>query len=173
MKIGPKFTWTDEAIATLRRMIGENASGQEIAAAIGAPSRSSVIAKAHRLGIVLALRQGCEPGQGGSRWGRSTPSAKACRKGGESSTRELNDISFEQVVTGGESAATFPHVPILDRKFGQCAFPLWSFDRIPVDQKFCCAAPIERGSYCAEHAALCYGGWVENERAPFIPRRAA
>jgi|SRR6185437_2590497 len=45
------FAWTDERIAELNRLFAEGKNGSQIASAIGAPSRSAVHGKIHRLGL--------------------------------------------------------------------------------------------------------------------------
>lgn len=44
----------------------------------------------------------------------------------------------------------------IDRPFGRCAYPLWDGPRRPYTHQFVCGAPNSIGSYCAEHAKLCY-----------------
>lgn len=49
--------WTDEAIATLRRLLRAGETYSDIAAAIGGVSRNAVIGKASRLGLSGAARR--------------------------------------------------------------------------------------------------------------------
>jgi hypothetical protein len=40
-------------------------------------------------------------------------------------------------------------VTLLKRENNQCAFPLWGWDNVPLEQKFYCGAPVALGeSYC-------------------------
>ncbi|WP_017666346.1 GcrA family cell cycle regulator, partial [Porphyrobacter sp. AAP82] len=45
------MSWTDERIATLRKMWEGGATASEIATELGGVSRNAVIGKAHRLGL--------------------------------------------------------------------------------------------------------------------------
>lgn len=45
------FDWSDKAVTELKRLFDEGLSMSQIAAAIGAPSRNSVIGKLHRNGM--------------------------------------------------------------------------------------------------------------------------
>ncbi|MCX9148688.1 GcrA family cell cycle regulator, partial [Erythrobacter sp. WG] len=45
------MSWTDERIATLRKMWEGGATASEIASELGGVSRNAVIGKAHRLGL--------------------------------------------------------------------------------------------------------------------------
>jgi GcrA cell cycle regulator len=51
------FAWTDERIATLKKLWAEGLSASQIAARLGDITRNAVIGKVHRLG----LSQGCKP----------------------------------------------------------------------------------------------------------------
>ncbi|WP_086620073.1 GcrA family cell cycle regulator [Erythrobacter tepidarius] len=64
------MSWTDERIATLRKMWEGGATASEIAAELGGVSRNAVIGKAHRLGLkarpspVKANEKKAKPGAG-------------------------------------------------------------------------------------------------------------
>ncbi|MBB3937712.1 hypothetical protein SAMN05216566_11450 [Aureimonas phyllosphaerae] len=56
-------------------------------------------------------------------------------------------------------------VRFLDRRAGQCAWPLWGED-VPLGDKRCCgrSIPLER-SYCAQHRARGTSRGTPSERA--------
>lgn len=53
-----KNTWTEDQIATLRRMWGEDRSASDIAKALGGLTRNAVVGKSHRLGLVREQEPG-------------------------------------------------------------------------------------------------------------------
>lgn len=50
---GGHMIWTDERVATLKRLWGEGLSASQIAGRLGGVTRNACIGKAHRLGLVL------------------------------------------------------------------------------------------------------------------------
>ena len=51
-------------------------------------------------------------------------------------------------------------VHFMERRPGQCAWPLWD-EADSFENKLCCGAPVSSGSYCAAHASV--AGRAANE----------
>lgn len=140
--------WTDDRVATLKKLWLEGKSGGEIAKTLrGGVTRNAVIGKAHRLGL---------PKHGGSAnyaGGRSAELKKARPRpvlatynlpASESVDLPLEDVTHAK--------------PIASRIFGrECAWPV-------ADGMACCAPTVNRDSYCEHHKARASAGKVPKLR---------
>lgn len=158
--------WTDERIATLKRMWGEGATRSQIAAALGGGiSRNAVIGKAHRLGLASRpspiIRDGRPSPMKGKRRARSlnadaATSAAAARK---------------RQVAAPEPPKVQGYVPRPRISSRECAWP--EGEALPY--RFCGAPTVEGKPYCTDHCRLAYRGTPtpepENLRPLFQPHK--
>jgi GcrA cell cycle regulator len=158
--------WTADAIEALKQLALEGRSASAIAAAIGAPSRNSVIGKANRIGIKLT----------GSNWKHSAPGAAHA---GVDRPRRAAFPRATPISSLGTAAPAFPRERVR-RVFaeaqvgemrrvgleaiseGDCKWPLGD----PAEEDFAyCGLEAARGqSYCAGHCRMAYR--TPNARAP-------
>lgn len=163
------FTWSPEAEATLRRMYADGETAQAIAFKVGAPSRSAVLGKVHRLGI---NRNPSVPAPVAKKSPRVVPhnivakmataptklQAAATIKGRGLEAR-LDRAIVEQR-PNGDTGALFLEATAL-----QCRMPMPGWDDLPVGEKRVCGREVEmRGvgvmrtptSWCPACRALVY-----------------
>jgi GcrA cell cycle regulator len=145
-----EFAWTPELVERLIAAWNDGASAAEVQIRIGAPSRSAVIGKVHRLrrdGVTLR----------GLKRTASSVSVKVAAAAPQ--------IGDDNVLAKPEPGA----VHFLDAIHGQCHWPLWDCDDEP---KYVCGAAAEPGwSYCYAHRRIAYTGrrpaLVSGEQAGF------
>ena len=118
-----EFVWTPELVERLIAAWNGGASAAEVQVRIGAPSRSAVIGKVHRL-----RRDGVE-----LRGLEQTASSVSVR------------VAAAAPQAGDDGAPAEPKpgaVHFLDAVHGQCRWPLWDHDEEP---KYVCGADAEPG----------------------------
>jgi len=160
------MSWTDERIATLKKMWKEGKSAAEIAKTLGkGVTRNAVIGKAHRMGLSgrpspikksaapkkeaapkKAVAKAAPPARGKK---AATPAAAPTAKTA-APAKEVEDVKiFEKdVVPPGGGVA------LLDLTERMCKWPIGD----PRDDDFTfCGLPIRPGTpYCPDHAAMAY-----------------
>lgn len=142
--------WSDEAVATLKRLHLEGYSFSEIATNIGGVSRNACIGKAHRLGILdtdrpVHLRNGAMAGKVTKERVRPRP--------GRPGYAGYYPPKPRPPVPAFEPA---PTVLFIERHDFQCGFIPDSQDHIPIHQRKCCGAevvPDQPFRFCAYHHA--------------------
>lgn len=158
------FQWTDEAVATLKKLWAEGASAAKIAASYDGPlpTRSAVIGKVHRLGLSGRATT--------SRYqqprARTVPRAAKPRRPKPAPT-PLQAIVAALPVDHVESVEEIV-IPVAERKTldmladGDCRWPIGD----PQDPEFhFCAKPKAAGlPYCERHAVRAY--------VPYAPKTA-
>lgn len=164
-------TWTDENVATLRRMHGAGEPFSRIAHTIGM-SRSAAIGKAHRLGLG-------RPPQPPAVKAAKLPRPKAIREARTPSPpprlpvdpierQELFNARadkaldrFDAIVAASRTDDD-PGVLFLDPGSFRCAMPMPGWDDLPVDQKRVCGKPVAfrsggaPTSYCPACSRIAY-----------------
>jgi GcrA cell cycle regulator len=142
-------TWTEDRIATLRRLWDGGRSASEIALALGGVTRNAVIGKVHRLGIgrrTISTPYGI----------RKRAKTALVRQPGDGKTlaNMARNIAVRRRSIQPEPDAVDPlNITILDRRADQCAYA--TVTDPARDHRFC-GHPVEQGSYCAAHAVKCY-----------------
>jgi GcrA cell cycle regulator len=141
--------WTDDRVATLRKLWAEGLSASQIAKQLGGVTRNAVIGKVHRLGLA----------------GRATPSRPAKRPVRTARPRTVGP-------TAPRLRPATPHLPalvvpeleplrfddgraasVLTIKDSMCKYPIG--DPSTADFAFC-GRESNCGPYCQDHARLAY-----------------
>ena len=164
MGAGHVILWTEEAVATLRKLHTEGLSAAQIARHLGnGCTRNAVIGKLHRLGmsrtpeaasITISLANSSRAAA------KAKPAAPAKPRIGIAG----RGATFEQAPDAPmpklrEVAATGEPARIMDAHFGGCRWPISDPGRGFMDEtRFCCGPRRPGGNYCAEHHAI---GWVK------------
>ena len=178
------WRWTQEASDEAIRLAKEGWSGSEIAKAIGAPARNSVINRVGRLGYRLTAKAGQraavpwteEDNAELERLYMGGTSVRACAKalgrtdGTTSHQVKRLGLKRPKVAPRPKPVVALPTVnrdkawearegttpfPLMDRVFGQCAWPVGEPER-PADQ-LCCGADVPETvskPYCLHHFAM-------------------
>lgn len=145
---GLNMGWTEERVATLRKLWAEGLSASQIAKQLGGVTRNAVIGKVHRLGLA----------------GRATPSRPAKRP-----VRTARPRIVGPTAPRLRPASTMPTVVIpelepmalqdgrpatvLTLNESMCKYPIGD----PTDPAFAfCGRGAAGGPYCADHARLAY-----------------
>jgi GcrA cell cycle regulator len=156
----PPFAWTDDACALLRRMwLDDGASGTEIAAAFGGKlTRNAVIGKAYRMGLTRPKSVGKFNIK------RLTPKDRSADKRAPKKAKPRVYVNVRNVVHNIEARRRDPGMvaipaadrifplakPWLERKFGECAFPIGEGA-----DALSCSTPTER-TYCPACEAVMF-----------------
>lgn len=167
--------WSGADIIHLTHLWNQTApelSTSKIAEIMGR-SKNSVVGKAHRLNLTMRPspiirdeatreRRAASPSRSGKK--QTLPAIEAA---------SIRPNFAERVPQRApERPAPEPVVPAAHR--GPCRFPMWGHqERAPIPPRFCCAPcrPVTEGggSYCAEHAAICFQAVdLSRRRAPTL-----
>jgi GcrA cell cycle regulator len=143
------MTWTDERVATLKKLWADKLSCSQIAIQLGGVTRNGVIGKVNRLGL---------------------ESRRGQRKEGRPKTTQASLSRIERSRTNGNgvfaaiqrgAAPPLPELPaaqsskpvkLLDLKDHHCRYPL----NEPSYEMLHCGDPAVNGSYCSRHARIAY-----------------
>src|SRR5688572_26219162 len=140
--------WTEERVATLRKLWAEGLSASQIAKQLGSVTRNAVIGKVHRLGLA----------------GRATPSRPAKRPVrvarprviGPTAPRLRPASSLPMVVIPDLEPLRFADgkaASVLTLNESMCKYPIG--DPNDADFAFCGRGSV-CGPYCQDHARLAY-----------------
>lgn len=141
--------WTDDRVATLRKLWAEGLSASQIAKQLGGVTRNAVIGKVHRLGLA----------------GRATPSRPAKRPVRAARPRPVGPTAPRlRPATPNVPAVVIPDLEPLRFEDGRAANVLTLNDRMckypigdPATSDFAfCGRNSECGPYCQDHARLAY-----------------
>jgi len=144
----PAEAWTDERVERLKALWADGLSASQCAKILGGVSRSAVVGKIFRLGLT----------------GRGAPTQRVPRQpraprptGVTGAKRHTRPTIVELEDTGGLPAdQSNDAVPFLERRFDQCAWPLWG-DDTPILERLCCGSPqVPDRPFCLRHARLAY-----------------
>jgi GcrA cell cycle regulator len=147
------FEWTGVNEQVLRDLWGEYSSSY-IAGVIGAPSRNSVLGKAHRLGL--------SEKRSGTPKSRSTPFRKPRvqrfrevppSRFAEDTVR-VEPMQCEHIFDWMKHISPAPQgCSLMDLTHETCRFPLWGD---VVSDQYCGAKPLEGLPYCGAHTRISY-----------------
>jgi GcrA cell cycle regulator len=140
--------WTEERVATLRKLWAEGLSASQIAKQLGGVTRNAVIGKVHRLGLA----------------GRATPSRPAKRPVRASRPRVIGPSAPRLRPAHAMPTVVIPDLEPLRLEDGKaasvltlnesmCKFPIG--DPNDADFAFCGRGAV-CGPYCQDHARLAY-----------------
>ena len=149
--------WSDDRVATLRKLWAEGLSASQIAKQLGQVSRNAVIGKVHRLGLC----------------GRATPSRPAKRQVRAARQRAFPSPPRAVLAPAPRPPSPPPLAPlvledgkaatVLSLTDSMCRFPIGDPDA--ADFAFCGRGRDGVGSYCAEHHRLAYQVTAKKRRA--------
>ena len=155
----PRFPWTEERIAELRKHFAGGLTHAQIAMAIdptGTLSRNAVIGKCSRLGFA---RHYVPPGRTKAQVHRDNSTAmKFYHAAKKSAPLSLKPRGMEQANEAADLAADVSPcaVSLLELRPEHCRWPLG--DSRDPDMKYCGAGTIDDASYCARHFRISYIG---------------
>jgi len=140
--------WTEERVATLRKLWAEGLSASQIAKQLGGVTRNAVIGKVHRLGLA----------------GRATPSRPAKRPVRAARPRVIGPSAPRLRMPSSVPSVVIPDLEPLRLEDGKAASVLTlneSMCKYPIgdpnDANFAfCGRGSAGGPYCADHARLAY-----------------
>jgi GcrA cell cycle regulator len=147
-------TWTEARVAQLARLWTDGVSASGIAEALGEVSRSAVLGKLHRLGLLGGRGEASAPrryagpisaAQAASTSPRCRPTPRAAFAP-ELAASSWNEAAFTPLP--GSSPRNW-----LSRAFGECAFPV---DGEGDGLMSCCAPTAPRSAYCPAHHAIAF-----------------
>ena len=149
--------WTPEREEGLGRLVAGKLSAGQIADKLGYPcTRNMIIGKCRRIGLPLANARGFSPTI------REAAAEARRREGARSKIRRPAPRKPVQRFFGVRRPPALPptnepaavlRVPFLERRYNQCAYPLWD-DRSEPDKR-CCGLPTVEGiSWCSAHLAV-------------------
>lgn len=180
MTFGYVSDWTDERIEMLRKLAFDGLSASQIACELGGLSRSAVIGKVHRLGILLS-RSNKKPLAPGERAARdierkrtrraeagAKPRKRRQRLGDampEGTTREERKARAEAMqdrfacetmpnMTDEQRGRTVTFADLNEGRQRHCKFPLGDPQR--EDFCFCGDTPAPDQPYCLAHCRIAY-----------------
>lgn len=166
----PLASWTDERVESLRRLLEEGLSAEQISESLGGVSRNAVIGKVHRLGLAFARG-----------WARHETPAEAVKRNARPAPPRMvkapavrKAVAVKPAVLKAIAAAPEPAAPPIDPtpkawpkpvgpeaidiiglKNGLCHMPLWG---IEARSGLYCGKPVrsEGQRWCAACAQLTY-----------------
>jgi GcrA cell cycle regulator len=140
--------WTDDRVATLRKLWAEGLSASQIAKQLGGVTRNAVIGKVHRLGLA----------------GRATPSRPAKRPVRQARPRVVGPSAPRFREPSARPLVVIPDLEPLKLEDGRAASVLTLSESMckypigdPTDADFAfCGRGSVCGPYCQDHARLAY-----------------
>lgn len=163
-KLGNSIRWDSAQEATLTRLWDEGISHTKIASELGL-SRSAVQSKTKRLGLPPRTKPAVTPKPDNHRRAPVSVSSVTLQAQGNYAAIYGGGIIRSihcRLNHHGQIVKPRPELPasnfdcavsVLDAQPWNCRFPIGDE---PLGPKFYCGHPIHTGSYCKEHAALCY-----------------
>jgi GcrA cell cycle regulator len=149
------MTWTDARIAELSRLWGAGVSASGIAEALGEVSRSAVLGKLHRLGLLGSRKPASAPRRFEGAAARppraSADPARQPPRPTSPAEPPLPSSPWREAVFAPLQGTT-PR-PWLSREFGECAFPAAGEGEGVLS---CCAPARPRSAYCAAHHRIVF-----------------
>lgn len=143
------FRWTDENEAELRRLWAEGKSASQVAKAIGAPTRNTVIGKVSRLGLQRGMSRAEVAREGGA--------ARAKQKRGTAKPAAFRPLQFappRRPPVPRPIPAFGIGTPFLDLPVDGCRYAVTPDD---VETHLFCGAPRAEGKpYCEGHCGVAF-----------------
>ncbi len=134
------MSWTDDRVATLKKLWGEGKTAAEIAKELGGVTRNAVIGKAHR----LKLSNRVSPIQQNK---KVTP-PKPQNQNAQAAPVQPRKRAKEYVDDGRE------RIPLTDLQAGACRWPMG--DPRESNFGFCGCKALPALPYCLEHSQVAY-----------------
>ncbi len=151
------MTWTDARIVRITRLWADGVSASGISEALGDVSRSAVLGKLHRLGLLGSRLPASAPRRYDGRAQAPAPAARGAlvasapaRPRAAAPPTPPSSPWREAAFT--PLAGTAPR-PWLTRAFGECAFPVGGEGEAIVS---CCAPTQRQSGYCAAHHRIVF-----------------
>ncbi|MFN3228244.1 MAG: GcrA family cell cycle regulator [Asticcacaulis sp.] len=153
------MSWTDERVATLKKLWLEGHSASQIAKQLGGVTRNAVIGKVHRLGLsgraapsqpARPLFKPARPARPAAAAAPSAPivAAQPAARRAEPLARPV-PVSVPAILDEGPGTAT-----VLTLGAHMCKWPIG--DPATDEFTFCGRRSCEGSPYCVEHARLAY-----------------
>jgi GcrA cell cycle regulator len=142
------MAWTDERVATLKKLWADGLSASQIAKQLGGVTRNAVIGKVQRLNL---------PGRATpSRPNRKfkKPNAPKQSKGNGSSEQATPSSQSVALVSDPVALPDGELVTVLTIKDSMCKWPIGHPNN--ADFRFCGAKTHNGGQYCEGHASMAY-----------------
>ena len=148
------MTWSEARIAQLVRLWTEGVSASGIAETLGDVSRSAVLGKLHRLGLLRSRKPASAPRryEGLSLATPATPPKPSAPRRASGATAPEPPRSPWREAAFAPLVGTTPR-PWLSRAFGECAFPVGGDGDALMS---CCAKVKPRAGYCPAHHAIAF-----------------
>jgi len=134
------MSWTDDRVATLKKLWGEGKTAAEIAKELGGVTRNAVIGKAHR----LKLSNRVSPIQQNKKVATPKPQNQNTQAPAATPRKRIK----EYVDDGRE------RIPLTDLKAGECRWPMG--DPRESNFGFCGCKALPSLPYCLEHSQVAY-----------------
>jgi GcrA cell cycle regulator len=163
-------TWTEERVELLKKLWSEGLSASQIAAELGGGmTRSAVLGKSHRLGLVrnTSAEAGTPrlPKQSPAP-GRIPAAEPPMRQGPQrvNSTASQPPKAHSRAVSGPVDRAAPPRegLTIMELREGMCRWPFG--DPTRPEFRYCGAHAVAGLPYCSHHAQIAYQPTVERRR---------
>lgn len=136
------MSWTDDRVATLKKLWGEGKTAAEIAKELGGVTRNAVIGKAHR----LKLSNRVSPIQQNKKVAAPKPQNQNKKPAAaEAPSRK----KIKEYIDDGRE-----RIPLADLKPGTCRWPMG--DPRDKDFGFCGCKALPGLPYCLEHSQVAY-----------------
>lgn len=148
--------WTEERIATLKRLRLAGFSARQIAGQLGGVSRSAVLGKANRLGLCCPKKEAFEtrirtsPIKKEKREKRPQASGLAIMTLGQRAQR-LDRLRTQKIPERESEPSTF--CTLMELTADRCRWPIGEPGSLDFGY---CGGPREVGAYCAAHAQIAY-----------------
>lgn len=148
-----KFDWTDERIATLKRLFNDGLTALEIAAAMGLETRGPVCGKIDRLKLKRPIKLGASSAETAAKIVRR----KRVTKHDATPARQRSIVQLADALEATDIAAdASPYAVTFDNlRDSDCKWPLGD----PADLRtfrFCGAFREQPGPYCGRHTRMAY-----------------
>src|SRR5262245_33428553 len=156
------MTWTDERTAALRKMWRDGLTARQCADSLGGLTRNAILGKVYRMRLPLRNLMPQESRR--SRLQRESVEPRTKRidsRIAANAVRRMRPPVMEPTEPCDLRPDQSPYaVPFIERREGQCAWPLW-IDATPVDQRMVCGAPQRvtgagARCWCSRHCRIGY-----------------
>lgn len=148
------MSWTEERVATLKKLWGEGKTAAEIAKELGGVTRNAVIGKAHRLKLSNRLSPIQQTAKKSATSAASKPKTEDKKAAISASAAASQPKKKMPKPANMDIPFTGKGVKLADLKEKMCRWPIG--DPQEADFKFCGCANTPGLPYCEEHARLAY-----------------
>ena len=164
------MSWTDDRVATLKKLWTEGLSASQIAKELGGVSRNAVIGKVHRLGLESRQKAGGKDGDGAPEVHEDAPEPTATAQSAEPAVETQPAPQFEAAndsapAMDGEDDIVVPiplKLKLTELTERTCKWPIG--DPMHDDFHFCGHEADEGRPYCEYHSTLAFQPASERRR---------